>query len=337
MDDRLIFNIQYKMDEFSFIEKYLAQLTFGNKEALFLKDDAAIFSPQAGYDFVITKDALVEGTHFFKNDDPYLLAKKLLRVNISDLAAKGATPYCCFLALILPKNTSEEWLKGFASGLRDDLSEFGCFLAGGDTTSHEGALALSLTIIGLVPSGKAILRSGAKNGDSVYVTGTIGDSYLGLVSASVNSTNASTSTTSRYYLPQPRPNIGKLLSDIASACIDVSDGLLADLSHICECSEVGAEISINKVPFSEDVTNSIKTDSEFAIKAITGGDDYELLFTAPAGIEEKIAEISNQASAPITKIGVIKIGSAVVVLDKHGNEIVIDKLGYKHPIGNKND
>ena len=168
------------MNEFSFINQFLTPLTFGNPEAISLTDDAAIIPNKPGYNLIITKDAIAEGTHFFKNDDPYLLAKKLLRVNISDLAAKGAEPYCCFMAMALPKNTSTEWLKKFTEGLKDDLGNFGCFLAGGDTTSHDGGLVLSLTALGYAPNGKAILRKGAKVGDLIFVTGTIGDSYLGL-------------------------------------------------------------------------------------------------------------------------------------------------------------
>ncbi len=321
------------MDEFSFIEKYLAPLTFGNPEALSLKDDAAIFSPKSGYDIVITKDAIAEGTHFFKNDDPYKLAKKLLRVNLSDLAAKGAIPYCCFLALILPENTPEEWLEQFAAGLKDDLSGFSCFLAGGDTTAHNGGVVLTLTALGHVTAGKALLRSGARAGDGVFVTGTIGDSYLGLqliknqeLKTIEESRGSDSYLISRYHVPQPRISVGTKLSGVATSCTDISDGLLADLENICNCSQVGAEIMLDKVPLS------ISLAEADAIKAITGGDDYELLFTAPENMERNINDISEKTGIKITKIGKITGDNAVTLLNKNGEIIPVFRSGYRHKI-----
>lgn len=319
------------MDEFSFIEKYLSPLTFGKKEALGLKDDAALLPSKPGFDLVITKDALVESTHFFKGDEPYFLAKKLLRVNLSDLAAKGAEGYCCFLALVLPRDVKGDWFAAFASGLKDDMEKFGVFLAGGDTTSHDGPLALSLTAIGLVPSGSAILRKGTKIGDGVFVTGTIGDSYLGLTRIGAGNKHE-LDATNRYYLPQPRMEVGKLLRGVASACADISDGLLADLGHICECSSSGAKVLLEDIPFSEEVRKEINTDSGFAIKAVTGGDDYELVFVAAPEKENDIIEISRKTGTAITKIGVITNGNKVKLL-ADGQEIEVNKFGYKHSIG----
>lgn len=322
------------MDEFSFIEKYLQPLTFGKGDALNLKDDAAIIPNKPGYDTVITKDAIAQGTHFFKGDNPAKLAQKLLRVNISDLAAKGASPYCCFLALVLPKHTNEAWLEEFAEGLNNDLKEFGCFLGGGDTVVHDGPLVLSLTAIGHVPNGQAILRSGADVGDVIFVTGTIGDSYIGLQhikNAGILAVNQN--YTDRYYLPQPRLSVGLQLQNIASSCIDVSDGLLADLTHICGCSKVGAEIELCKLPLSlmgEEATNS---DKIFPLKAISGGDDYELLFTSPARNINQIKEISRKTGVRITKIGKITPGNSVDVLDGSGNKVEAKNYGYKHPLG----
>lgn len=322
------------MDEFSFIEKYLQPLTFGKADALNLKDDAAIIPNKPGYDTVITKDAIAEGTHFFKGDDPAKLARKLVRVNISDLAAKGATPYCCFLALALPKNTTEAWLKAFASGLHDDFKEFGCFLGGGDTVVHDGPLVLTLTAIGHAPHGKAILRNGAAAEEIIFITGTIGDSYLGLQHIK-NSGNLSGGEkyTERYYIPQPRLSVGLQLHNIASACIDVSDGLIADITHICECSKIGAELELGKIPLSPIGKEAANFDKNFLLKAITGGDDYELLFTAPVGNIDKITKISHETGVPITQIGKITAGNKVDVLDESGNFVEVKNSGYKHPLG----
>lgn len=324
------------MDEFSFIEKYLTPLTFGKAEALSLKDDAAIIPQKPGYDIVISKDAIVEGTHFFKNDSLYDIARKLVRVNISDLAAKGATPYCCFLALILPQNSSEQWFQQFTNGLKDDLQEFGCFLAGGDTTVHNGGLVLTLTVLGYVPTGKTILRSGANDGDLVFVTGTIGDSYLGLETLRGNykdlSQEAKKFVQGRYFIPEPRISVGQELLNIASSATDVSDGLLADLENICNSSGVGAEIILDKIPFSPAAVEASNTDNGFFIKAITGGDDYELLFTAPASMQNKIDEISQNTGIEISNIGKIMPSGGVKLLTENGKEVWIERLGYRHRV-----
>ena len=322
------------MDEFSFIEEYLAPLTFGKIEALSLQDDAAILQQKPGYDIVITKDAIVEGTHFFASDSPDDIAKKLLRVNISDLAAKGAKPYCCFLALILPKKLPSKWLQNFTAALKDDLKEFGCFLAGGDTSSNDGGLVLTLTAIGYVPNGKAILRSGAALGELVFVTGTIGDAYLGLEIMQGKYTALSASAKefamNRYHIPQPRITIGQQLCGIATACADISDGLLADLGNICKASKVGAEIKLGLVPISSSGMEAATIDKNFKISAITGGDDYELIFTAPASMQNKIAQIAISNDIKIINIGKIVAGNGVKLSGDNGEEIKIGRAGYRH-------
>lgn len=329
------------MDEFSFIERYLSPLTFGKSEALSLQDDAAIIPCRPGYDTIITKDAIAEGTHFFKDDSPYDIARKLVRVNISDLAAKGATPYCCFLALILPNNSNEKWLQEFTSGLKNDLEEFGCFLAGGDTTAHNGGLVLTLTALGHVPTGKTILRKGAVSGDIIFTTGTIGDSYLGLEILKGNykilSRQAKEYSQKRYFIPEPRINIGKELLNIATSAADISDGLLADLENICKASNVGAEITLSKIPFSSAALEAINIDNNFLIKAIAGGDDYELIFTAPAHMENKISEISQKTGIKITKIGKITAGYGVKTIGDNNQSIVINNKGYRHSIYSNDD
>ncbi len=321
------------MQEFSFISKLLSPLTFNNKEALGLKDDAAIIPSKPGYDIVITKDMIAEGTHFFKGDDPKNLAKKLLRVNISDLAAKGATPYCCFLSIALPKNISEKWLKDFSSSLKEDLNLYGLFLSGGDTIAHNGNLVLSLTALGLIKKNKTILRSGAKEGDLIFVTGNIGDSYLGLqiLKGDLQTTKKNCELlVSRYHLPQPRIQIGKKLVNIASSAVDISDGLIADLEHICECSEAAAIINLNDIPLSTMARDITKKHPNLLLNIISGGDDYEILFTASQDKFKQIKQLSKSSGIPIIKIGSITKGKNIRLLDDNGKEIEIKNKGYEH-------
>ena len=236
------------MEEFKFIEKFLKPISDH------IGDDCAYFD---GY--AITKDILVSGTHFFADDKPYDLARKAIRVNLSDLASCGAKPFGFMLGLALPKGTSEDWLKQFSEGLAADIKEFNFQLLGGDTTSHNGNLQISVTAIGTTDA--PLKRSGAKPGDNIFVSGNIGDGYIGLKERS-----------GKYLLPQPRIELGLKLRGVATACIDISDGLLADLGHICKQSGVGAEINSTAIPVS-----SKKYD---LMELITGGDDYELCFTS---------------------------------------------------------
>jgi thiamine-monophosphate kinase len=322
-----------KPTEFTLISQYFSPLSKNFPGAFGLTDDAAIISPKAGYDLVITKDAIVENVHFFADDNPYTIALKLLGVNLSDLAAMGAKPYAYLLAIVLPSNIYEEWLAEFTRGFGEGIAKFGGALIGGDTTSHNGPLTLSLTAIGEVPQGKALMRSGAKQDDLIFASGTIGDSYLGLQLLKNNITDvpkdAAEYMIERYDIPQPRVALGEQLIGIATACIDISDGLVADLGHICETSKCGAEINFGDVPFSDFAEKIIRGRAD-AINLLTGGDDYELLFTAPALAENSIADIAKQLNLRITKIGKIVAGERVKVLDKNGQEIIVQRGGYQH-------
>jgi thiamine-monophosphate kinase len=317
-------------NEFSLIEKYFAPLAASFPGSLGLKDDAAILTPKPGYDLVITKDALVENVHFFEKDPAYNIAKKLLGVNLSDLAAMGAKPVAYLLAIALPRTSTDEWLHGFSQGFAASITEFGGALIGGDTVSHDGGLMLSLTAIGEVKQGSALKRSCAKIGDFIYVSGTIGDSYLGLQilknSNNTQHTQAEKYLTERYYFPIPRLALGAKLIGIARACVDVSDGLIADLGHICECSHVGAEIKMDDIPVSL-AARQLQPDIK---NLIAGGDDYELLFTAPAEMEKSITDLSKELHIPIAKIGQITAGDKVKLLDASGTEVVLEKTGYQH-------
>ncbi len=313
------------MDEFSFINKYLKPLAVNFQGSLNLSDDAAVFSPPPGCELVITKDAITEGVHFLGSESPSLIAAKALRVNLSDLASMGATPLCYFMALVLPRTTSEQWLKKFAAGLGATQAEFSIALAGGDTTANDGKLSISITAIGTVPQGTALKRSGARTGDDIYVSGTLGDSAIGLELLTSSPSpfqgegrGDGSNFINRYLTPQPRIELGIKLRTVANACMDISDGLAQDLSHICTASNVGATIYTDKLP-----TTNIQ-------KALTGGDDYELLFTASPEKKSQIEELSKSLQLPLTRIGEITAGNNIKILDSSGTEIKLSKKGFKH-------
>lgn len=264
------------MKEFDLISEYLKPLA-GEGSHNF-SDDCASFG-----EFVITKDILSSGIHFFANDDAFNLARKAIRVNLSDLASCGAQPFGIMLGLALPKDTSQAWLKRFTQGLKSDLEEFNLSLLGGDTVYHAAPLVISITAIGKTPH--QILRSGAKIGDNIFVSGEIGKGLLGLDAKLKGEKNK---FYEHYELPTPRIELGLKLRNIANSCIDISDGLLADLWHICEESRVGAEIFSKQIPVSK---------PHELMKLITGGDDYELCFTTSEDNVEgcyKIGKIINQ-------------------------------------------
>jgi len=323
------------MDEHSLIRKYFVPLTESFSGGLNLTDDAAVLDIPAGQSLVVTKDAISEGVHYLHGTDPALIAKKLLRTNLSDLAAMGATPYCYFLALALPSPISENFIARFAAGLAEDQALFGIALAGGDTIATSGAPVFSLTAHGLVPQGMALRRSDAKAGDVIYVTDTLGDAALGLRLCKRAKSTALEGDpalmlripqddreylANRYHLPQPRLREGISLRGLATSCIDISDGLLADMGHVCDASGVGAEIIREQLPLSEAAQKMLAASPEYWPSIYSGGDDYELLFTLPGGIVPPIGA---------TRIGVIAVGSGVRLL-LGGKEQAVAKSGYSH-------
>jgi thiamine-monophosphate kinase len=321
------------MNEFEFIATFLAPLAAREKGALGLTDDAAIVKVPPGQELVITKDAIVQGVHFIGNELPGLIARKALRVNLSDLAAMGATPYAYFLALMLPSSVDKAWLEAFAEGLGADQKTYGITLMGGDTTHAPNALSLSVTALGLVPATKALLRNGAKPGDDIYVSGTIGDAALGLKVAHGTLQVPATARNyllERYQLPRPRTMVGIQLHDIATSCIDISDGLVQDLGHICNASKVAARIRFDTIPLSPSARSAlVSLENPYEI-VLTGGDDYELLFTAPPAASAKLAAVANKTDVPFTRIGRISEGTGVRVLSAEGKEIVLSREGYRH-------
>lgn len=317
------------LNEFSFIQRLLAPLAQKEAGAFSLSDDGAGLSITNGEELILTKDALVEGVHFIGDEDPGLIARKALRVNLSDCAAMGAAPRAYLLALMLSETTNDAFLTRFAEGLREDQEAFGITLLGGDTTRSHGPLSLSVTLLGTLPGGTALRRNGAKPGDLIYVSGTIGDGALGLAIAREGlnveaKLPANDYLLRRYRLPEPRISLGIALRHLASSCMDISDGLVQDLEHICTASGTGAEIHWPLIPLSDAARTLAFSDAE---TVLTGGDDYELLFTVPAAQEDKVKAL--QDFVPVTRIGKITQGREVRVL--HGrNELNLTRKGYRH-------
>ncbi|HEY4136295.1 MAG TPA: thiamine-phosphate kinase [Alphaproteobacteria bacterium] len=327
--------------EFDVIARHFAPIARAFPGALDLKDDAALFDPPPGSRLVVTADAMVAGVHFLPDDPPDLIARKLMRVNLSDLAAKGATPYACLLTICLPTGTAEAWIAAFAQGLAADARDYAFPLAGGDTTSTPGPLTLSLTAVGLAPAGRApILRSGAQAGDLAFVTGTIGDAVLGLAlqrgewPALAEEHRAA--LIGRYRLPQPRVAFGQALAGLGPAKVhaaaDVSDGLVADLGHICEASGVSARLEAARLPLSPAVAAALAQEGgETALaRLLTGGDDYEIVFAAPPDAEAAILALAAAHELTVTRIGRIESGQGVTVIDAAGKALSLPQKGYRH-------
>jgi len=317
------------VDEFDFIARLMKPLARGAPEALGLLDDAAVIPSRPGFDLVVTKDAIVEGVHFLPSDPLDLVARKLLRVNLSDLAAKAAEPYAWFLAVSWPARCGWPERQAFAEGLRRDQEAFGVTLLGGDTTATPGPLTASATLLGWVPAGQALLRSGARDGDVVLVSGTIGDGWLGLKAA--QGEIVAPLALERYRLPEPRLVLRAALAS-AHACADVSDGLAADLGRIALASGLGAELELDRLPLSPDGLSYVQAaaDPAAALAALaTGGDDYELVCTAAAEQAVGLMARAQAAGVRMTAVGRIMAGAGVSA-SYEGREARLDRLGYRH-------
>ena len=318
-------------NEFERIKSYFAPLAESFAGALSLKDDAAILSMEVGRELVVTTDTVVEGVHYIGDESPDIIARKLLRVSLSDLAAMGAEPFAYTLNIALPYGTPDTWLEAFSNGLRADQAEFGIHLAGGDSVSTPGPAVLTATLFGTVKTGGAVRRTGALPGDIIFVSGTIGDATFGLSVArqeiDVDKFDNKV-LEARYRLPQPRLHLGYCLKEAATAAADISDGLLADLGHITEASACGAVIDLDNIPLSPAVRRLVDKDGDRWEKVLTGGDDYEIVFTARN--QSCVADISDKLNLPITPIGRIVSGTAVEILNSRGEAITFEVVGYKH-------
>lgn len=315
------------LGEFELIDRLLKPLARGCPGALGLADDAALVDVPPGRQLVVAKDAIVADVHFLADDPPELVAGKLLRVNLSDLAAMGAEPLGYLTVLARAPGTGEAWLTRFAAGLAADQRRFGCHLLGGDTVSTPGPLSLSLTILGTVPAGQALLRSGARPGDDLWVSGTLGDAAIGLrvLRGLAVAEDEAFHLVDRYRTPRPRLGLGRALRGLATAAIDVSDGLVADLGHVLAASRVGATVDAALLPLSP-VGRGIPGARE---AALVGGDDYELLFTAPAEARDRIEALAPALAHAVTRIGAIRAGSGLELHDA-GAPLRVGQGGWRH-------
>jgi len=292
-------------------------------------DDCALVGVSHGMDLAVSTDTMVSGTHFFPDVDPETLGHKALAVNLSDMAAMGAMPYWATLALTLPA-VNDEWLAKFAKGFFDLAEEFGVSLIGGDTT--KGPLTMTVTIMGEVPAGASLRRSGAKVGNDIWVSGHLGDAALavahrrGLLKLSEEDYMEAVM---RLYEPAPRVKLGQALRGLATGAIDISDGLLGDLGHICELSKVGATVESELLPVS--AIGALHIDSLEGLTAVAaGGDDYELCFTAPANARDSIEDLTDVLGIPLTRIGQVRKGQGVSLLGADGKPIIVDGRGFDH-------
>lgn len=318
-----------RLPEFALIARVFAPLA-SHASALGLMDDVCLLQAPAGCDVVVTTDALVEGVHFLDGDPPVSVAKKALRTNLSDLAAKGADPAGYLMALSLPDRTGMAWIEQFADGLSADQQLFGVALLGGDTTRTPGPLSVAITAIGYVPHGKLIRRAGAAPGDGVYVSGTIGDAGAGLavLRHAIAGGPEADKLVDRYRIPTPRLSLGKALRDVATAALDVSDGLVADLGHIADVSKVRLVVEAARIPRSAALLNLWGDSPAAVVRAATAGDDYEIAFTAAS--EALVGEAARQTGVPVTRIGRVEEGMGVVLLGADGKELPVDKPGFTH-------
>jgi len=296
-------------------------------------DDAALINTRPNQQLVVASDTLVEGVHFPSTATGKQIATRALCVNLSDMAAMGAQPRWFTLALTLPKDKANSlWLADFSAGIAEIAQQFDIALVGGDTTS--GPLTVSMTLLGEAPSGESLQRAGAAVGDTVFITGTLGDGAAGLkLVSTINGKNSdSDRLLQRFYAPHPQVEIGLQLRAIASACIDISDGLIADLGHICQSSNVAATIYTEQLPIAADVRD-IASDNGLNW-ALFGGDDYQLCFTVSADKLDKVEQLIDCGELTASKIGTINTAddsdNLVTVLDRDNNPVAVNKQGYDH-------
>ncbi len=320
--------------EFERIARYFAPLAADVPGALGLRDDCAFLELPEGQELVAKTDAVVEGVHFLPDDPPGLIARKVLRVNLSDLASKGAVPRWYMLTAAFRADHDDAWIAAFARGLAKDQVEFDVRLVGGDTVATPGPATFSVTALGMVRATWGLRRSGAHAGEDIYVTGTIGDGALGLLVRRGELTGlkpkARDHLVDRYRLPRPRVSLGRHLLGVATAALDVSDGLVADLGHLCENSHLSAVIEEDRVPLSPAAKATLAAKPALIDTVLTGGDDYEILFTAPESAAKVLEHLAQDFRTPITRIGRMAAGKGVIVVDAAGKRCVLARGGWTH-------
>jgi thiamine-monophosphate kinase len=302
-----------------------------------LIDDAAALTPPPGCDLVLTTDGVIAGVHFFPDDPPAMVGRKALRMNLSDLAAKGARPLGFLLSVALPEGFGEAWLGAFAAALADDAAHYGCPLYGGDTDHTPGPISVSIFAFGAVPQGKMVHRSTARPGDRIVVTGTIGDAAIGLQLRRERtlarrwglSEAAAAQLENRYLLPQPRNALAGAVLQYASAAIDVSDGLVGDLGKLCRASSVAADIDVATVPLSDAARAAIAAEPALLETALTGGDDYEIVLTLAPEKLDGFRTAAAAAGVAVTEIGGVQAGEGTRFLHE-GKALTFTRASYSH-------
>ena len=322
-----------RLGEDELIARYFAPLA--GPAGLGLRDDAALLEPPPGEDLVLTTDALVAGVHFFADDPPGAIARKALRVNLSDLAAKGARPLGFLLALALPADWREDWLSAFAAGLGADASAYGCPLAGGDTVATPGPLTLSVTAFGGVPAGRMTKRSGVRAGDRLYVTGTIGDAAIGLAIRNGRGPDIGHADKEflldRYLLPRPRVALARAVSMRANGCMDVSDGFVGDLTKMLAVSGVSARVPIYRLPLSPAARAAVAARPDLFSIAATGGDDYELLAAVAPDSAPAFEAEAAAAGVPLAFVGEAVDGDGPPrFVGPDGGQVTFPRGSYSH-------
>jgi thiamine-monophosphate kinase len=327
--------------EEALINEFLAPLAAGFPGAFGLADDCAVIAPGAGEELVVTTDAVVAGVHFFADEDPGAIAWKALAVNVSDLIAKGAAPFAYLMALVLPEAPERAWITAFSNGLRRAQEAFGCALAGGDTDRTPNGLSVSITAFGTIPAGGIVRRSGARPGDHVYVSGTIGDATLGLKQRRDASLGPRCGLDkagrdhldARYCMPVPPVGIAGVVRACASAAMDISDGLVKDFSRLCRASGTGGRIEAASVPLSSAARTVVNAGGATLVDLMTGGEDYEVLAVVRP---DRAEEFERQAAArtQVTCIGSIAgADDGIAVVDELGHRMPIEQAGWDHFLG----
>lgn len=318
------------------IARYLRPLAT-HPGALGLRDDAAALTPPPGCDLVLTTDGVIAGVHFFPDDPPQTVGRKALRMNLSDLVAKGARPIGFLLSLALPRPVDEAWVAAFAAGLGEDAAAYDCPLLGGDTDHTPGPITVSIAAFGAVPRGRMVRRSTAKVGDCLAVTGTIGDAALGVklrhdpsLSASWRLTDAmAAGLEQRYLLPQPRTALAEAVLQNATAAMDISDGLVGDLGKLCNASALAAEIDVARVPLSAAAETAVAAAPALIETVLTGGDDYEVLLTLAPERLDAVRAAARRIGVTVTEIGRMRAGAGARFM-RAGAALEFAQRSYSH-------
>lgn len=328
-----------KMKEKQIISKFFVPLTGRNKNSFNLKNDGALINNcKDDEEYIITTDTVIENVHFFSNDCPEKIAQKALRVNISDLAAMGALPSDYLINLTLSKSVTEEWLYLFTKGLKKDMKKYKIKLIGGDSTFHKGPAVISITATGIIKKGKILKKTEAKENDLICISGEIGNSYLGLlllnkkIPKNTISEKSENYLIERYHIPSPKIALGNILCGLASSATDISDGLISDLEEICNYSNSGANISIPEINFSKAAKEIFNKIPSLRNKCLSGGDDYELIFTISKNKYDKLIKKLKDKKIKISVIGKIKKEKGIKIFDENKNLYYPEKKGFEYII-----